>query len=163
MKLCLSWASGQSTASIRMKNILPELREEKLPPQTQQCKAGKLGCARWTTSGFTKAFTKAEFGPRLRKEKCIQHLLPRKNQACQLLLNTRGQACGVTTDSSSRVPRPRLPGCPPALRHHARRGEHPPPLCPYPGIRESSHSSPATHPSEIPLPWLQRRQKTPFL
>lgn len=94
VKLCLSCA--HSRALTRMKNMLPELREERLPPQTHQSKSGKLGCACWTTSGFTKAFTKAEFGPEVREEDCIQHLLPRKNQACQLLLNTRGQACGIT-------------------------------------------------------------------
>lgn len=96
-------------------------KEGKLPPQSHQRKSGKLSCARWATSGFTELLTKAEFGPKPRKGERIQHLLPRKNQACQLVPRRRGQAGGVTAGCGGQVPRRRLPGCPPELRQGARR------------------------------------------
>lgn len=69
------------------------------------------------TSGFTEVFTKAGFGPQLRKEECIQHLLPRKNQTCQLLFHRRGQACSVTP---APVARCQGRGCPGACLRRGR-------------------------------------------
>lgn len=149
-KLCLYWV--QSTAPIQAKR-------SKLLPQTHRCRCGKLSRAHRSALGFTKAFMKAEFGPEFRKEECFQHLLPRKNQACQLLFNKRGRACDLTDHSSGF-----LGAClttAPCQEWGAR--EQPLPLCSYPGIRECSRCSRATHPSEIPLCLLQRRQKTQFL
>lgn len=56
-----------------------------------------------------------------------------------------------------------VPACTTAPCQEWGAREQPLPLCSYPGIRECSRCSRATHPSEIPLCLLQRRQKTQFL
>lgn len=77
VRLCLFWVQG--TAPTQVKRI-------KVPPQPHQCKPGRLACTHRIASQFTKAFVNSEFGPEFRAEECFQHLLPQKDQACQLLL-----------------------------------------------------------------------------
>lgn len=143
VKLCLS--SAQSTAPTQMKNILPALREEKLPPQTRRCKSGKLSCAHWTylPQDLPRHSRKLNLAQNSGKKGAFSICFSERIKLANFSSIREAKPAAFTTDSSGRVPRPGLPGCLPAPRQGARRGgEHPLPLCPYPGIRVCSQLLP---------------------
>ena len=115
VKLCLSCA--QSTALTRMKNILPELREERLPPQTTRVNLESLAALAGLPQDLPRHSQKLNLAQKSGKKSAVSICFPERIKLANFSLIREAKPAASLTDSSGRMPRLRLPGCPGARLH----------------------------------------------